>query len=205
MTAATTARSKRLLAIAVTIGCVVVALIDLRSGGEGGAGPDPARVADLEVPAAEAFTLYVGLGHVRSYAAVAQQYGVATRGILALAKRHRWAERLREIERIVEERQREHNRTVLAEARERHLKSLRILQGKALAGLRDQSVRSVAEASRALEAGIRLERLILGETTSNAQVSVEERLQREVDQLVLQDGDDEDLEPREEGDDDPDA
>ena len=54
-----------------------------------------------KVPAAEAFTLYVGLGHVRSYAAVAQQYGVATRGILALAKRHRWAERLREVDQLV--------------------------------------------------------------------------------------------------------
>ena len=148
-----------------------------------------------KVPVAEAFTLYVGLGHVRSYAAVARQYGVTTRGILALAKRHRWAERLREIEQIVEERLREHNATVLAEARERHLKSLRVLQGKALSGLRDQSVRSVAEASRALETAIRLERLILGETTSNAQVSVEERLQREVDQLVVDaGGEDEDFE-----------
>ncbi len=145
-----------------------------------------------KIPAAEAFTLYVGLGHVRSYAVVAKHYGVGTRAILFLAKRYKWAERLREIEKLAEERQREHNVSLCIEARERHLKALKILQGKALTGLRDNSARSVAESAKALETSIRLERLILGETTSNSQVSVEERQQREVDQLVVDDGDDSD-------------
>ncbi len=152
-----------------------------------------------KIPQGDAFCLYVGLGHVRSYAVVAKHYGVGTRAILFLAKRYRWAERLREIEALAEERQREHTVTLCIEARERHLKALKILQGKALAGLRDNSARSVAESTKALETSIKLERLILGETTSNTNVSVEERAQREVDQLVVDDGDeadpdDEDLE-----------
>jgi hypothetical protein len=143
-----------------------------------------------KVPIAEALTLYVGLGHVRSYAAVAKHFGVGTRTILFIAKKYRWPEKLRAIEAIAEERQREHNVGLVIEARERHLKALRVLQGKALAGLRDNSARSVAESTKALEASIRLERLILGESTSNSSISVEERQQRECDQLVVdEDGD----------------
>jgi hypothetical protein len=138
-----------------------------------------------KVHESEAFTLYVGLGHVRSYAAVAQYYSVGTRTILFIAKRRRWPERLRAIEALAEERQREHNVGLVIEARERHLKALKILQAKSLAGLRDNSVRSVAESTKALETSIRLERLILGESTSNSNISVEEHQHREVDELVV--------------------
>jgi hypothetical protein len=142
------------------------------------------------VPQSEAFALYCGLGHVRSYAAVAKHYGVSTRAVLFLAKGYNWAGRLREIEAVAEERMREAQVQTLIEARERHLKSLKVLQGKALAGMRDQNARSLNEATRALETGIKLERLILGESTANTAVSVEERQQREVDQLVVNEDDD---------------
>jgi 2-phospho-L-lactate transferase/gluconeogenesis factor (CofD/UPF0052 family) len=139
------------------------------------------------VPQSEAFAMYCGLGHVRSYAAVARHYGVSTRAVLFLAKRYNWAGRLREIEAVAEERMREAQVQALIEARERHLKSLRVLQGKALAGMRDQNARSLNEATRALETGIKLERLILGESTANTQVSVEEKQRRELDELVVDD------------------
>lgn len=145
------------------------------------------------VPQSEAFALYCGLGHVRSYAAVARHYGVSTRAVLFLAKRYNWAGRLREIEAVAEERMREAQVQALIEARERHLKSLKVLQGKALAGMRDQNARSLNEATRALETGIKLERLILGESTANTAVSVEERQQREIDQLVVNEDDDVDV------------
>jgi hypothetical protein len=146
------------------------------------------------VPQADAFAMYCGMGVVRSYAAIAKHYGVSTRGVMFLAKRYRWAERLREIEQIAEERMREQQIQAVIEARERHLKSLKVLQGKALAGMRDQNARSLNEATRALETGIKLERLILGESTANTAVSVEERQQREVDQLVINDDDVDDAE-----------
>lgn len=142
------------------------------------------------VPQSEAFAMYCGLGHVRSYAAVAKHYEVTTRAVMFLAKRYRWAERLREIEAVAEERMREQQIQAVVEAKERHLKSLRVLQGKALTGMRDQNARNLSEATRALETGIRMERLILGESTSNTQVSVEERQRRELDELVVEDGDD---------------
>jgi hypothetical protein len=143
-----------------------------------------------KVPQSEAFAMYCGMGHVRSYSAVAKHYAVSDRAVLFLAKRYRWAERLREIEAVAEERMREQQVQAVIEARERHLKSLKILQDKALAGMRDQEARSLNEATRALETGIKLERLILGESTANTQVSVEEREQREVDQLVFNEDDD---------------
>jgi hypothetical protein len=145
------------------------------------------------VPQSEAFAMYCGLGHVRSYAAVARHYNVSTRAVLFLAKRYNWAVRLREIEAVAEERMREAQIQAVVEARERHLRSLRVLQGKALAGMRDQNARSLGEATRALESGIKLERLILGESTANTAVSVEERQQREVDQLVVNEDDDADV------------
>jgi len=144
------------------------------------------------VPQNDAFALYCGMGVVRSYSAVAKHYGVSTRGVMFLAKRYRWAERLREIEQIAEERLKEQQVAAVIEARERHLKSLKFLQGKALSGLRDQNARTMGEAARALETGIRWERVILGESTSNTQVSIEENKQREIDQLVIDDGDDTD-------------
>ena len=145
------------------------------------------------VPQSEAFAMYCGLGHVRSYAAVARHYNVSTRAVLFLAKRYKWAERLREIEAVAEERMREAQIQAVIEARERHLKSLKVLQQKALVGMRDQNARSLNEATRALAMGIKLDRLILGESTANTAVSVEERQQREVDQLVVNEDDDVDL------------
>jgi 2-phospho-L-lactate transferase/gluconeogenesis factor (CofD/UPF0052 family) len=139
------------------------------------------------VPQSEAFAMYCGMGVVRSYAAVAKHYGVSTRAVLFLAKRYAWAERLREIEAVAEERTRELQIQAVVEARERHLKSLRVLQGKALAGMRDQNARSLGEATKALQTGITLERLILGESTANTQVSVEEKQRRELDELVVDD------------------
>jgi len=140
---------------------------------------NPARVS-----VGDAFAYYVGMGAGRSYASVAERYGVRKRAITFLAKRYRWAEKLREIEEEADRRLRESQIVSIVEARERHLKSLRALQAKALTGLRDNSVRTVGEAARALEAAIKLERLILGETTSRTSVSIEEREQREVDQLI---------------------
>ena len=155
-----------------------------------------------KVPPAEAFALYVGLGESRSYTAICQKYGVSKRAVVALAQRHHWPERLREIEEEAARRLRESQVVSIVEARERHLKALKIMQAKALTGLREKSVRSVGEAARTLEAAIKLERLILGESTSNTNVSVEERQQREVDQLLVDDEDEDGAGDECEGDED---
>ena len=57
-------------------------------------------------------------------------------------------------------------------------------------GIADRfSNRSLLVATKALEVGIRMERLVLGEATSHSTVNVEERQRRELDELVIDDGD----------------
>ena len=46
----------------------------------------------------DAFELYVSLGPERSYAAVAEQYGVTKRAVVKRAKAEAWSERLAKIE-----------------------------------------------------------------------------------------------------------
>jgi hypothetical protein len=141
------------------------------------------------LPKCEALAFYIGLGEARSYRAVAEKYGVSKRAVVEVAKRHGWADKLRDIEEEAAKRLRDSQVASIVEARERHLKSLKALQAKALSGLRERNVRTVGEAARALEAAIKLERLILGESTSNTTVSIHERQQREVDQLLVEPGD----------------
>ena len=59
---------------------------------------------------------------------------------------------------------------------ERHLKSARIVQGKALEALRGTPLETAMAAVKALDTGIRQERLIRGEPSDRTAVSVEETI-----------------------------
>jgi hypothetical protein len=110
----------------------------------------------------DAFEFYFGLGPGRSYQAVARRYGVSKRSVTKHAQGEGWQGRLEEIERKA--RQANDRKAVesLEAINERHLRSLRVIQGKALEALRANPLRSGMEAVRALEVGIRLERVVAG-------------------------------------------
>lgn len=128
---------------------------------------------------ASAFEYYVALGPGRSYRAVAERFGVSKRAVTKLALRDDWASRLLRVE--SEARAEADQRAVdtLREMNERHVKIARALQGRALEVLSRTPLETPRDVIRALELGVRQERLILGEPTER-QANVEEVTRREM-------------------------
>jgi len=131
------------------------------------------------------FTFYAGLGLERSYAAVAQQFGVSKRAVVKRAQQERWQERVAELDakarRLTEQRLEES----LQAMDERHLKAARAVQGKALEALRGVPLDSAMNAVRALDLAIKQERLIRGEPSERTAVNVEEVIKREYERWMV--------------------
>ncbi len=125
------------------------------------------------------FPFYVSLGADRSYQAVADHFGVTKRAVTNRAKRENWQPRVAEIE--AKARQGAERRMVetLEEMSSRHIKSLRIIQARALEALRNMPLESAMEAVRALDIGIRQERLVRGEPSERTAINIEETVRRE--------------------------
>jgi hypothetical protein len=137
------------------------------------------------IPPTEAFEFYVGLGPDRSYQRVANEFGVSKRAITKLAARERWQQRVAELERQAREGAERKALESLEGMNLRHLKSLKIIQGKALEALRTMPLSTAMEAVRALDMAIRQERLIRGEPSDRTAISVEEVIRREYERLML--------------------
>jgi hypothetical protein len=138
----------------------------------------------------EAFEFYVALGPTRSYQKVADHYGVTKRAITRHATDERWADRLAEAEQKAREESQEKAVEVLAEMDDRHLKVAKALQGKALAALREMPLDKAGDIIKALELGVKQERLIRGEPSERREMTVEEVTKREMQRwLVIGDGD----------------
>ncbi len=139
----------------------------------------------------DAFEVYMGLGPDRSYQTVADHFGVTKRAVTNRATKERWQQRAAEIE--AKARQGAEQRLVetLEDMNTRHLKSLRIVQARALEALRAMPLQSAMEAVRALDVGIRQERLIRGEPSERTAVQVEELIRREYSRwMTVDDPDD---------------
>ena len=104
--------------------------------------------------------------------------------------REHWQEKVAEVEakaRAAAEQKAFEN---LAAMNERHLKSLRVVQGKALEALRAMPLDTAMNAMRSLDLAIRQERLIRGEPADGAAVDLEKLVRREHERWMLRDGDD---------------
>ncbi len=122
-----------------------------------------------------AYELYVALGEQRrSYAALAAQLGVSKRCVTIRARREHWQERLHAMEaRVCEEASRRLEEDAVA-MRERHLRTVRAVQVRALEVLRTKPIQSAADASRVLLAAQREERALVGSASGGrVEVSVE--------------------------------
>lgn len=120
----------------------------------------------------EAFSYYVALGPGRSYQAVATQYGVSKQAITKAAQRESWQDRLQEAERKAREGVDERVVETLEAMNERHLKTLRLIQRKALEALASMPLTTAMEAVRALDISIGKERLVRGEPSERAGVAL---------------------------------
>ena len=146
----------------------------------------------------DAFDVYFGLGPGRSHQAVADHYGTTKRAVTKVAVREDWAERLRKIELDAQEKsdarladaaatRREELANQTEEAKARHLKSLKAVYFRAVAALQKYPMTSAAEAVRAMEMVIRLERLIIGEPSERSVLSVEEVIKHEYENWLTKD------------------
>lgn len=132
-----------------------------------------------------AFEFYVGLGSGRSYQAVAQKYGLSKRSVVKHAARERWTERL---EKVQEEARAESDKRLaedLAEMHERHRKMLRAVASRAVAAIKEHPLSSGMEGVRAAELVIKLERILAGESTARASLTIEEVTRRELDRWLV--------------------
>jgi hypothetical protein len=142
----------------------------------------------------DAFDYYVSLGPARSYQAVAEKLGVSKRAVTMHATKENWQARLEKARSAADEKARE----TLEAMNERHLQALRVIQGKALSALKGMSLDTAMDAVRALDLGIKQERLIRGQPSDRQAVTVEEIVKREYEQWM----EDEDVE-RDEASEDP--
>lgn len=141
---------------------------------------------------ADAFQYYVGLGPNRSYQAVAQHFGVTKRAVTKRAGKEGWSSRLEAIERKARAKNDEQLVDVVAEMNERHLKTLKVIQGKALEALRAMPLTRAFEAVRALDMAIRSERVIHGEPTERTSSTLEDLIKGEYTRWMATEGEDAD-------------
>jgi hypothetical protein len=129
----------------------------------------------------EAFELWVNLGPKRTYRQVAQHYGVTHHGVRKRATEDGWQKRLAEIEKKADEKRDEHLAETKEQMDDRHLKMCRMVMAKAMKTLMGKEIPDLSdyEASRALDAAIKQERLIRGEPTERQDVEVSGELDLE--------------------------
>lgn len=132
----------------------------------------------------DAFSFYMSQGPDRSYQSVADKYGVSKRTVTNTAVRERWKERAADIEAKARARTDEKILESREEMNMRHLKMWRFVQTKALETLKNASMETGPDAVRALESGIKGERLIRGEPTERTE-SVEAIIRGEYERWLV--------------------
>lgn len=120
----------------------------------------------------DAFSYYVGLGPARSYQAVAERYGVSKQAVTKLAVRDDWQSRIEAIERKAQQGAERRAIETLEEMNTRHLKTLRLIQRKALEALASMPLGTAMDAVRALDIAIAKERVVRGEPSERTGVAL---------------------------------
>jgi len=133
----------------------------------------------------EAFSFYLGLGQARSYEAVARHFEVSKRAVSNLAGKERWQEKVAAADEQARAKAVERAQESIEEMNERHLKTVQLIQKKALESLRGMTLEGAMDAVRALSMAVRDERLIRGEPTDRAAVNVEEIIKREYERWMI--------------------
>jgi hypothetical protein len=140
-------------------------------------------VSNRKLPA-DAFEAYFALGPNRSYAAVAEKFGVSRKAVGNAATRERWNERIAERERKAQERMDAKAVDELVAMRERHLKIAGALQRKGLEALNALPMQTSLQAMKAILAGLAEERLARGEASDRTTVNVEAVIKREYERWL---------------------
>ena len=137
----------------------------------------------------DAFDYYLSLGRERSYRAVAEWCGVAKQTITKVAGREQWQIKIAEIEARARDSSVQQAVENLEQMTQRHLQTLKVIQGKALQTLKSMPLATAMDAVRALDMCITKERLIRGEPSERTAVSIEETIRKEYDRWLVHDDD----------------
>lgn len=135
----------------------------------------------------DAFAYYFSLGPNRSYLAVAKHFGVSKQAVTKLANRENWQQQIENIERTARQRTNESAVESLEAMNERHLKTLQVIQRKALEALRTMAISDAMDAVRALDMTIAKERVVRGEPSDRGAVDVEQVIRREYERWMAKD------------------
>jgi hypothetical protein len=156
-----------------------------------------------------ALAFYISLGASRSYTTVAKHFGCTRRAIQSRASVEGWTASVAAIEAQARQQLAEEAARTVAEMDQRHLQIAKVLQAKGLEALRTSPIETAGDAMKALDLGIKNERLVRGEPSHL--ISVEAITKREIADLLLVEGDpddddphdDEEVEDDEDGEEDP--
>lgn len=135
-----------------------------------------------------AFETYVAMGTERSYQALADKFGVDKRSISRLAAKERWVERLAKIQ---EEARAATDKKLVADlqaVREQQLREVRYLRAEAIKGMKNLSPEKAVKFASALSIAWKHELFLLGEPTDRQATTIEEITKREIQTLLLRDG-----------------
>jgi cell division protein FtsL len=133
----------------------------------------------------DAFSYWVWLGQERTYAQVAERYKCTKRAVQKVADKERWVERLAEIEKDAAEKLDKKLGDDLVEMRSQQLKVLQAVLSCGVKALAAHSLDTGYQGVCAIEKAIKLQRLILGETTENTAHTVEQVTRQEIERLIV--------------------
>ena len=131
-----------------------------------------------------AFAYYVGLGIERSHRAVARKFNVNRRAVGKASRRGNWMARLAKIEAEAQQQSDKKLTETRAEVRERHLKMIRAVASRGLMALQNHQLDDAMQGVKAIEAAIKLERIVMGEPSERVGLSIDELTRREVESFL---------------------
>ena len=122
----------------------------------------------------DSFERFMGLGPQRTYQKLADALGVSKRSVVRRARRDAWQTRLAKIAVEVQVKTDAKLADDGADVNARHLKTLRLLQARALQGLASLPLRSGTDCARILDMAIKAERSVLGKDKPERGTTLEE-------------------------------
>ena len=145
-------------------------------------------MAHRKLPPA-AFEYYYSLGTGRSYMAVAKEFKVSKPTVVSMAKHEGWQSKLRERDTKTAAEVAKRGEETIEAMHERHLKTLKVIQGKALEALRVLPMTNASQAAHALLAAVLKERDMRMDAGNGGMVDIEAIIKREYETWMQPDTD----------------
>ena len=127
---------------------------------------------------------YIALGPARTQVAVGKHFHVAKRTVAYRAKKENWTARAEEADQKARQASAQRAQNTLEDMHARHEKAARFLQMRALEAVRNLPIRTESAAVRALDIGIRHERMARGEPNDAMEQDVAQLLANEHKRFV---------------------